>query len=194
MPVFCHIETHSVLLTDEETQISGIETLFLDQNVMVTVDGVEWEFSNSTGGDFEVKYETFVDDELQDSGTISLVGTGRELPTSFDVGVIKAEDKGEVSISVTLTLDENEVSTDSTHQAFKAGNAIWPLLLVLCKYLPSCFGRSWPQHAAPRITHPLVSHHVLILCFCVAPNQISDFLFAPNSILFFSPCIDYPFR
>ena len=100
---------------------------------MVTVDGVEWEFSNSTGGDFEVKYETFVDDELQDSGTISLVGTGRELPTSFDVGVIKAEDKGEVSISVTLTLDENEVSTDSTRQAFKAGNAIWPLLLVLCK-------------------------------------------------------------
>jgi hypothetical protein len=122
----------SVLLTDAATSISGLETLFVDQEVFVTADGLEWESNDSLSLGGNIFYETFLNGELVASGNMTLDGVGRELPSSIDVGsVIVKDGGGRYTIEVMLTVDESEATTSGEYEAYGSGVAIIPLLVII---------------------------------------------------------------
>jgi hypothetical protein len=65
------------------------------------------------------------------TGNVSLEGVGRELPTSIDAGIINVDKQGRYSVEVRMTIDDSEASTSSEYEAYGAGVAIIPLLIVL---------------------------------------------------------------
>jgi hypothetical protein len=78
----------SLFLTDNSTGISGLQTIFTGDVTLVSVEGVEWGYTGLKGGNSSVTFTTLVDGVVQDEGTISLAGVGRELPTFFDCGSV----------------------------------------------------------------------------------------------------------
>lgn len=122
----------SILLTDAATAISGLQTLFTEQEVFVTADGLEWEANNSTLAGGTLFFETFLSGELQSSGNMSLDDVGRELPTSIDAGSIIVKDGGgRYTIEVKLTVEGSEASTSNEFEAYGAGVAILPLVVII---------------------------------------------------------------
>ena len=65
------------------------------------------------------------------TGSVSLEEVGRELPTSIDAGTIKVDKGGRYSIEVRMTIDGSKASADGEYEAYGAGVAIIPLLVVL---------------------------------------------------------------
>ena len=121
-----------IALTDIETGIGGLKTLFTDNEIAVAVDGMEWEANDSgvmSGG--VILYATFVDGELASEGNVTLDDIGRELPSSIDVGTVKVSKGGRHVIEVLLKLGESEVDTDLEIEAYSPGVAILPLLVIL---------------------------------------------------------------
>ena len=122
----------NIVLTDEATSITDIVTIFTDESVLVTVDGIEWNATGSVeGSDNLLRFETLVDGETQASGSISLEDVSRELPTSIDAGAIKVDKGGRYTIEVILSVDSSEESTSESYEAYAAGVAIIPLIMVL---------------------------------------------------------------
>jgi hypothetical protein len=111
-----------ISLTDLETRIGGIMTIFTDSDIGVAVDGLEWEETGSVDqSDDTLYWETLIDGEVQSSGSVSLADVGRELPTSIDAGSVKTSKKGRRSIEVRITVDSSTASTDTKVQAYGAG-------------------------------------------------------------------------
>jgi hypothetical protein len=126
------VDAGNIILTDVETQISPIVTLFLDEPVDVTVDGIGWASNtNTTDGETSLTYETFVNGKIQASGTFDLSDVGRELPGSIPAGQVKVSSNGRHYIEVKLTLDGKTESTSDSYVAYKAGVSIFPLIVVL---------------------------------------------------------------
>lgn len=111
-----------ISLTDLETGIDGIITIFTDELIGVGVDGLEWEQTGSVDGSDDTLYwETLIDGEVQSTGSMSLADAGRTLPTSFDAGTVKTAKKGRRAIEVRITVDSSTASTDTSVQAYAAG-------------------------------------------------------------------------
>jgi hypothetical protein len=122
----------SLVLTDVSTSITDVVTLFTNEELLVTADGIEWEQTGAiNGSDNLLFFETLVNGKVQATGNVSLANVGRELPGSIDAGTIKVEKGGRYTIEVVLTLDESEASTSNSFEAYAAGVAIIPLLVVL---------------------------------------------------------------
>jgi uncharacterized integral membrane protein len=119
----------SIVFTDLETSISPILTLFTDQQAIVTLDGLAWEASSANSSE-EILFETFVNGVAADSGVIS-VGDTVYLPSSLEVGTIMVPEGGRYTVKVVLTLDDVSVETDTEIEAYSAGVAILPLLVIL---------------------------------------------------------------
>ena len=123
-----------LILTDSETGITDLKTIFTDEDTAVTVDGISWvandDATNTTGSLF-LFWETFVNGELQDSGNVSLADVGRELPTSIEAGTIKVSDRERVDISVIMTVDDSSAEATGSYKAYGKGMSIIPLLVVL---------------------------------------------------------------
>ena len=122
-----------ISLTDVETDIGGMQTIFVGETAAVKVAGLEWEANdhNVTGSNV-LYWETVVDDVVQAKGTLDLSTLpDRELPTSLEVGTIKVDRKGKHEVIVTLLVDDSESSTSAEYQAFQSGAAIVPLIIVL---------------------------------------------------------------
>ncbi|KAG7373467.1 Na+/H+ antiporter NhaC-like protein [Nitzschia inconspicua] len=139
----------SLDLTDVSTGIGGLKTIFTGDVTLVSVTGVEWEPSGVVDGDDIVSYTTIVNGVTQATGTISLVGVGRELPTDFDVGNITVLSSGTASIEVILEIDGFTASTDGSFQVYGAGVSIIPLIFILIVAMTtqmvelSLFGGIW---------------------------------------------------
>jgi hypothetical protein len=111
-----------ISLTDLETGIGGILTIFTDELIGVAVDGLEWNPTGSVDqSDDTLYWETLIDGEVQSSGSMSLADVGRELPTSIDAGSVKTTKKGRRAIEVRITVDSSTASTDTNVQAYAAG-------------------------------------------------------------------------
>jgi hypothetical protein len=122
----------SIVFTDLDTSISPILTLFVDQQAIVTLDGLEWEASSTTNSSTDtIMFETFVDGKLADSGNYPVGDVGRELPSSIDVGTILVPKGGRYTVQVILTLDDFSVDTSTEIEAYGSGVAILPLLVIL---------------------------------------------------------------
>jgi hypothetical protein len=121
-----------LVLTDVATTIPDVVTLFVDEELLVTADGLTWNLTGSVeGSDNLLYYSTLVNGKVQASGNVSLEDVGRELPTSIDAGTIKVDKGGRYTIEVVLTIDDSEARTDGSYEAYGAGVAIIPLLVVL---------------------------------------------------------------
>jgi hypothetical protein len=116
----------AISLTDLETGIDGIITIFTDEFIGVAVDGLEWTETGSVDqSDDTLYWETLIDGEVQSTGSVSLADVVRELPTSFDAGSVKTSKKGRRSIEVRITVDSSTLSTDTKVQAFPAGGKFY---------------------------------------------------------------------
>jgi hypothetical protein len=121
-----------VLIPSCSTSISGIETIFVDKETLVSLSGLEWNATGPVNGaDNLLHYETFLDGESKATGSISLADVGRELPTGLDCGTISVPEGGRYTIEVTLTVDASETGTSGEYEAYGAGVAILPLLVIL---------------------------------------------------------------
>jgi hypothetical protein len=114
----------SVSLTDDETSIGGIISIFTDALILVSVDGLEWEENESSvdQSDDTLYWETLIDGEVQSTGSMSLADVGRELPASIDAGSVKTSSKGRRTIEVRITVDSSSASTETKVQAYPAGS------------------------------------------------------------------------
>jgi hypothetical protein len=124
-------DTGELSFGDVETQISSIQTLFLDQEASVTVGGLAWEQLNASSSDDLLFYETFVDGQLQSSGNMSLADVGRELPSSVSAGTIIVTKRGTAYVTVFLKVGDSEAVVAGTMRSFKAGVSVIPLLIIL---------------------------------------------------------------
>ena len=124
-------EKTAVKLTDKETSISDLKTIFTDEDILVSVSDVEWTSNADATNSTTLFWETYVDGQLQDSGTQSLADVGRELPTSFETGEIKVASRGQHRIEVRLKVDDSVATASKEVQAYASGVSIIPLLVVL---------------------------------------------------------------
>lgn len=123
-----------ISLTDVETTIPGILTIFIDEMVTVEVSKLKWEAlgANDTTDDLTLYWETFVGGESQQSGEVDLSELGeRELPDVVQCGNLTIGDWGRHEVTVTISVDSSSESTSSEYEAYGAGVAIIPLLVVL---------------------------------------------------------------
>jgi hypothetical protein len=65
------------------------------------------------------------------TGNMSLEEVNRELPGSLDAGTINIDKKGRYKIEVRMTIDGKSASAKGEYEAYGAGVAIIPLLVVL---------------------------------------------------------------
>ena len=144
-----------VSLLDVETGIPDVLTLFTNQEIAVSVTGLEWEEKSSTTTDessnstttVEVEapalaYETLVDGILQDSGIVSMADISTLfLPDSVDVGSITVTEGGKhtIEVNVKLLLDGEDAesivgdtqSTSGEYTSYAPGVSIIPLVVIL---------------------------------------------------------------
>ena len=116
-----------ITLTDVDTEISGLRTVFLDEPTGVTLTGVAWNETDDTVT--EVTFETFVNGKSAATGTVEI--TDGELPDTIDAGVVYVKDRGTAKIRVEITSGSSSADTSASFQAFGNGVAIIPLLVVL---------------------------------------------------------------
>jgi hypothetical protein len=120
-------------LSDVNTGINPILTIFKGEQFNVTVKDVSWvEFENSTGSDI-LFWTTTINGALVGEGNYSLAfeDVGRELPDSFFVGTYVLDNKQTANIVVTFNLDDVDTETSNDYQVYAAGLSIVPLILVL---------------------------------------------------------------
>jgi hypothetical protein len=122
-----------ISLTDTQTDISGIKTIFVGEQISVTVSNLEWEYNESGYNETDtLVWTTSVGGTVQASGSLDLSSLpSRELPTSLDVGNIKVDNAGRHEIQVVLSIDQSEESTSSEYEAYAAAASIVPLVVVL---------------------------------------------------------------
>ena len=123
-----------VSLVDVASEIGSLKTLFTGEDVMVTVDGVEWEAYGAADTTRDANmmgtYKTMVGDKELATGTFTLM-SGKTLTASFSAGTVKASESGAQTITVELTLDGVTVSASNTYQTYGAGTSLLPLFVVL---------------------------------------------------------------
>ena len=145
------VSAGSISLTDVATSISGLQTIFVDNEIAVTADGLEWIASEAINDTNDtLVYETLVDGNIVATGSVSLTDVDQELPTSIDAGTISIPNKGRYTIEVVLTIGDSEASTSSQFEAYGAGVAIIPLLVVLtlaiCTNMVRCCHQNIAYH------------------------------------------------
>ncbi|CAJ1935026.1 unnamed protein product [Cylindrotheca closterium] len=121
----------SVVLTDVDTGISDLRTIFTDDEIAVSLDGLEWESNGGNTTDGLLFYKTYLDGELMSEGNMTLGDVGRELPSGLDAGTVKATAGGRHTIEVIVTSGEAEAVTDREVESYAAGVSILPLLVIL---------------------------------------------------------------
>jgi hypothetical protein len=126
-------DEESLKLTDIETGIDGLKTVFLNGKTKIDVVDLTWEEKeNATGstGTELLFWTTAVDGVVQASGNYTF---GRVLPSTIEAGEVVISSNSIHKITVTLTVEGNaepiEISKDVT--AFQAWVSLIPLFLVL---------------------------------------------------------------
>lgn len=125
-------EDASLSLTDVETEILDIATIFTGEFNSVVVTGIEWmQLKVGEEASDDLQWTTFVDGKEQDSGTFNLTDVGRELPTELEVGQFKVDNRGRHEVLVELTHGSAKITVSAEYESYAAGVAIIPLLVVL---------------------------------------------------------------
>ena len=92
-----NVENAAQNLVDKTTGIDELRTIFIDDTILVNLEGIEWApvFEDNTNNNNAttdsssfLKWETSVNGVVQTTGTIDLADVNRELPTSIEAGYI----------------------------------------------------------------------------------------------------------
>jgi hypothetical protein len=123
-------------LTDVETGISNIKALFIEELTNITVRGISWvpnDINNKTNHHHpnEIVWTTYVNGIEVDSGSFSLVGVRRELPTQLATGSFEVERRGMHNITVRLVVDDSELIITEEYNSYNMALSILPLIVVL---------------------------------------------------------------
>lgn len=131
-----------ISLTDEDTGLSGLATIFTGEPTKVTVGDLEWDSENTANS--TLRYETFINDKSVNAGEMALDQSSMP-PSSVDVGTILLENgnSGTTTIRVEFSTGSSSQSTSADFQAFRNGVAIIPLLVVLFFAATTRIVRSW---------------------------------------------------
>lgn len=124
---------NEMFLTDANTNIDELKTIFMGEETLVKVKQLTWKESggNVTGSDM-LFWETAVGGVVQAKGAFDLSSLpSRELPTELDVGSVTIDSKGRHKIEVTLSVDDSNASYSQEYEVYNAGAAIVPLIIVL---------------------------------------------------------------
>ena len=124
----------ALVLTDVETSIADIKTLFRREETLVSVKDIKWiaNENGDTTGQSVLLWQTFVDRQLIASGSVSLADAGRELPTTIEnVGNFTIDRRGRVPVEVLMRVDNSTESASGEYQAYNKGWSLAPLLAVL---------------------------------------------------------------
>lgn len=168
-------------LTDSDTGISGILTVFTDEPIMVTLDGLEWgEDMNVT----TLSWEVFIEGKsvLQDSMELD----GEDLPSSLEAGEVYVKDRGMTNFRVELTSGESSADTSLDLPAFGNGVAIIPLLVVLGLAMTTKMVSVRPTIHACRRSRLQPTLFVLIPQFVYSSHQVE---FSLLSAIFVGACM-----
>jgi len=119
----------SLTLTDLETEIKDIATIFNDVATGVTVINLEWTevFVDSD----VIEWTTAVDGTIQASGSFNLTDVGRVLPTELEAGNFTVDSRGRHEIVVDVVLGNSTFTVSAEYESYAAGVSIIPLLVVL---------------------------------------------------------------
>jgi hypothetical protein len=122
-------------LVDESTGISNIKTLFIAETTHVTVQGISWLPNNMTEENWNkshvMEWTTYVDGIVVETGTVSLMGIRRQLPTQISTGALTVESRGLHNITIRLVVDESELIVTEVLNAYQMWISTVPLLVVL---------------------------------------------------------------
>lgn len=125
-------EEPGILLTDVETGIVNIQTLFINSLISVEATGIEWEeLPDGESTPDVLEWKTTVDGKVQASGVFNLTDVGRELPSTLAVGEIEVGSNGRHQIVVSLTLGDTFFEASGEYESYAAGVSIIPLILIL---------------------------------------------------------------
>lgn len=125
-------EDPGILLSDVETGITDIKTIFINSLISVEATGIQWEeLPEGEATPDVLEWKTTVDGQVQASGVFNLTDIGRELPSEMMVGEITVGSNGRHQIVVTLTLGDTFFETSGEYESYAAGVSIIPLLLIL---------------------------------------------------------------
>ena len=109
-----------------------LKTIFVKEVTSISVVDLEWNGTGAVANSTNTMLcEVFVDGEFTNSSITSLVGVGRELPSSVDCGYITIPEGGRYLIEAVVTVDDSEAGTDGEYEAYGAGVAIIPLCVIL---------------------------------------------------------------
>jgi len=124
----------SISLEDEATRISGIKTIFIGDSTLVTLDGIEWSPSDGANATGTLMWETSVNGDVVDSGSIEVPSNSFDLPSSISAGSFVVDKKQISAVEVSIFLaDSPEGATGASgdYQTFGAGVSLVPLIIIL---------------------------------------------------------------
>jgi hypothetical protein len=119
----------SLKLTDLETGVSPVSTVFVNDKIGVVVQNITWE--GSSEADSFLWYTTSIDGEVVAEGKIDLSEDEDELPTSIFAGEAVVSNRGSTKIEVKLALSDSKVSSSITVQSFRGWVTLFPLLVMI---------------------------------------------------------------
>jgi hypothetical protein len=122
-----------ILLTDDETGIEGVRTIFDNELTLLAVKEIQWIKNESgTTSDADVlAWQVLADGTPVDSGTVPLADVGRILPDTVSTGSVKLKGRGMHNIKIVLTVGESTITVEKDYRVYKGGVSLIPLLVVL---------------------------------------------------------------
>ena len=124
----------SLTLTDVVAEVSHIETLFVGENVKVTVDGLEWKGTSQNNNFLE--YVTSLNGEVVTRGEVILPDDTFSLPDAIFAGELSVSKRGKNMINVEIIVSDSRASASLSVVSVQDWMSIIPLMVtVLCVLL-----------------------------------------------------------
>lgn len=119
----------SLTIADAETGISQVSTIFVMEQVAVTVDNIIWEGVSEEDSLF--MYTTSINGKVAAEGNHTLPEDALALPTSIFVGDVYVSDTGPTIIEVKIQVSGSKASTSIKVQSLRKWLTIFPLLVII---------------------------------------------------------------
>lgn len=121
----------SLTIADFETGISHVSTVFVKEQVAVTVDNIIWEGSSQEDSFF--MYTTSINGKVAAEGNHTLPQDALALPSSIFVGHVYVSDTGPTTILVKMQVSGSKTSTSTSIQvqSIRKWITLLPLLVII---------------------------------------------------------------
>ena len=121
----------SLTIADAETGISQISTVFVMEEIAVTIDNIIWEGVSQEDSLFI--YTTSINGKVAAEGNHTLPQDALALPSSISVGHVYVSDTGPTTIQVKIQVSGSTASTSTSIQvqSIRKWITLFPLLVII---------------------------------------------------------------